>query len=318
MKMAARSNAGDVVDVLILHGMSKNIVDYLKDLIGSLGLRAATVLDLPSHKKPQEQRVDYYIKDCLIPLVLVTFDESEKNTTKARPNVYDEMARCRQFKRSDTLVLQEMREGRLVELPSNVLGQLVTVQFDAALLHNLVPPLLTELRGRGLLLGALTRRGAGENGGLLGDFLERMDQLWEKEFDEAWDNLHRLDYDAERELALALDHFFQQYHSVFRALIQEQCPAHELQSLCAAAYAQALQWAARAWEHAADAKMIKADTLHKQIGQSGRRSKHHKPYNDAANQLRKAKKAAEEKDKIAGFKKAIHLVNRYMETENGI
>src|SRR5271156_6071620 len=134
------------VDILILHGMSKGIVEYLEKFFKSLGLRAETVLNLPSLKKEQEQKVNHYIKNCRLPLVLVTFDEGEENPTKARPNVYDEIARCRQHKRKDTLVLQEKKSGKLVQLPSNIEGRLVVIQFESKKLERLVISLLTEIR----------------------------------------------------------------------------------------------------------------------------------------------------------------------------
>ena len=73
-----------VGDVLILHGKSRPTVNYLQKFFAALGLHATTVLDLPSLEKPQEAKVNHYIKQCLMPLVLATFDEDEQNPTKAR------------------------------------------------------------------------------------------------------------------------------------------------------------------------------------------------------------------------------------------
>lgn len=300
------------LDILILHGMSRSIVDYLKELFASLGISASTVLDLPSRKLSQEKRVDYYIKQCGMPLILVTFDESEANTTKARPNVYDEIARCRRWKREDTLVLQQEKNGKLVELPSNVMGQMVTIHFEADKLHRVVPFILKEIRQRGLIFRTSQAEKTVEKGGILNDFLDKMDSLWDQEFDVAWNSLHRLDYDSERELALALDHFFQQYQRAFSALIRDQKNGDELRAVCDVAYLESVKWAARAWEYAADAKMKKADALAKKMEQSQRRSKHQDLYNHAASELRKAKRTMADLEKIKLLRSVIQSCEAYV------
>src|ERR1017187_3213475 len=219
------------VDILILHGKSVRLVAYLKEVLSSLGIRANTVLGLPSQRKVQEQRVEHYIKNCKIALILVTFDETEPNRNKARPNVYDEIARCRRLKKKDTIVLQERRGKRLVELGSNVHGQLVIIEFEQSKLHKMLPALITEIRDRGLLSFGTSAERKSEAGNILNRFLDRMDDLWDVEFDEAWDNVHRKDYQAERNFAILLDLFFQQYQNVFSALVREKKAGDELMTI---------------------------------------------------------------------------------------
>ena len=195
-------------DILILHGMSKKLVDYLRDLFRGVGLTASSAIDLPSLSHSQEDKVDHYIKACRIPLVVVSFDESDPNSHRARPNVYDELARCLQLRRVDTIVLQEKRGAETVELPSNVHGKIVRIPFSQDSLHEMIPVLLTEISSRRLLTpqeGGKSVFQAGEN---LNTFLDSMDAIWDHEFDEAWEKVHQSDFMAESELAIALDTFF--------------------------------------------------------------------------------------------------------------
>lgn len=295
-------------DVLILHGKSEDIVEYLKTLLGSLGINAETVLNMPSLRKPQEDRVDYWIKNCRTALVLATFDADEKKSKKARSNVYDEITRCRRFKTSETIILREKKDGDLVELPSNVAGKLVIIEFDAQMLHVAIPQLLREIRSRGFLERRNKAERTAESGGILNEFLDKMDGVWDKEFDIAWKKIHRLDYEAERELTIALDHFFQLYQKVFSALIRQKKTGDELREVCDRAYEESLKWAARAWENAADAKIKKADILM----QSGKELKHQKIYEQAANELRKAKRHFLDMSKISGYRKSIELIEAFI------
>jgi hypothetical protein len=115
------------VDVLILHGLSIDLVKFLKDVLDSLGVSSDSPLDLASLGLSQDAKVNHYIKSCRLPLVIVSFDEEEPGSKKSRPNVYDEIQRCRRFKKEDVILLQELREGTSVVLPSNVVGQMVVI-----------------------------------------------------------------------------------------------------------------------------------------------------------------------------------------------
>jgi len=249
------------VDVLILHGKSLSFVSYLLDLFKSIGIKAAKVMDLPSGRMAQEQKVSYYLKSCAIPLVVVTFDEDDPQSNRARPNVYDEMARCRNLRPADTLVLQEKRESTLVELASNVDGHLVVIQFQQDKLHLMIPRLLNEIRSRGLPLSSQTSEGTMRAGSTLNRFLDLMDSIWDNQFDVAWSKIDRRDYETERNFAETLDQFFQVYHSVFDVLVRKRARGDDLQTVCSTAHDRAVECAIRAWEYVAQAKLRTIDPL---------------------------------------------------------
>jgi hypothetical protein len=290
----------ELVDVLILHGKNAELVNFMKEVFSSLGLKASTVLDLPSKGKNQDQRVEHYIKNCKVALVLATFDG---NTKTARPNVHDEIARCRQLKKHDTVVLQERVDTNLVELGSNVQGQLVIIEFEQKKLHRVFPRLLGEIRDRGLLSLNTPAEKKSEAGHILNRFLDDMDKLWDDEFDEAWDNVHRKDYRAERNFAILLDKFFQQYQNVFSALIREKKEGDALTAVCKASYNESHDLAAQSWEIVADAKLQKADQT------DGQAERTPKQLDKAATIIKNAKRIPDAIKKIKEFRHAVKLLS---------
>jgi len=296
------------VDVLILHGGSLHFVKYLISLFESIGVYASNVLDLPSGKMNQERKVDYYLKNCGIPLILVTFDEDNPTSNKARLNVYDEIARCRSLRRKDALVLQERRKSVLVELPSNVVGQLVVIQFDGDRFYLAIPALLNEIRSRGLISPIRSSETNFEAGSMLNSFMDKMDKLWDEQFDIAWKKIHRRDYDAERNFAEILDLFFQQYHSVVDSLIRKRKRGDELESVCDYAYRESVVYAARAWDCVAEAKLKKVDQEMDQANKS-KALKCEGLYERASDQLRSAKSSTVPTEKIRLFTSVVELVD---------
>ncbi|HTS17220.1 MAG TPA: hypothetical protein VMP11_06570 [Verrucomicrobiae bacterium] len=307
--MKPRKRNREKVDILILHGMTKQLVEDLEGLFKSLGISAATVIELPTLSKTQERKVDYYIQNCGTPLVLATFDESEPDSVKARPNVYDEIARCRRAKRKDTIVLQERRNGEAVEIPTNVVGQLVVIPFERDRLLVMFAALMRELKPRYQPRFASPAETTVGSARIVNAFLDDMDRLWDHEFDAAWDNVHRLDYTAESNFALALDDFFQQYQRVFSAMIRSRKSGDELRAICDTAYAKAEELASHAWEVVAEAKIHKADERLLQTPvPADLRAIHDK----AAAALRRGKRAASPKEKIECFRLTIQLIQKFM------
>lgn len=294
------------VDVLILHGKNLQLVDYLISLLDSIGIKASNVLNLPSGKMPQERKVTYYLKDCGLAIVLVSFDEDDPDSSTSRPNVYDEIARCRTLRRNDTLVLQESRDSKLVELPSNVLGQLVVIQYQDNKFHLAIPKILNEIRSRGLISSVHSSESTAEAGSILNVFLDKMDDLWDQQFDIAWKKIHRKDYVAERSFAEALDLFFQQYHSVFDALIRKKSRGNALREICDSAYEKSLSIAVRAWEYVADAKMAKVDEA---MEKSSHALKCDSLYEQAVDNLRNAKRDGVITKKYEMFASVVDLAD---------
>lgn len=296
------------LDVLILHGRDPYLVEYLSKLFTSVGLRSSTAEALPSHQRHQEAKVDLYIQQCRIPVVLVTFDESNR----ARPNVYDELARCRTLRPDDMIVLREERGGARVDVGSNTEGKFVEINFDTGQLHAMIPPLLVELKSRGLVSGS-AESGPRDLGNFLNAFLDKMDAIWEQ-IDGAWNNVHRQDYEAENELTVRLDQFFQQYHHVFHALVRDGRRGDTLRAVCETSLSEAAKLAVAAWEAAAQGKMKHADALTNDPRLKPTARRHHKLYDRAGSELKKARKSTRTSDeRIAGFRTAIDLAQEYID-----
>jgi hypothetical protein len=292
-------------DVLVLHGLSRELVDHLVSLLGSVGLRASSATDLPSLSKPQGEKVDYYIRNCGFPLVLVSADDQNPGSNRARPNVYDELARCRAHRRKDTLIIQEIRSGTPIELPSNVSGRFVVIQFDRTALHTLAPPLLSEIRSRHLVKVVAASETTVEAGGILNDFLDKMNDVWDNHFDEAWDEIHQHHYRAERNVALLLDQFFQQYLRVFTAVAKAKERGNRLKRVCDDAFARALTLAARAWENVADARMAEAHDVRKASRSEAQQARLRRALDTAEHELDLGKKSDIPDERIAHFRRAL-------------
>jgi hypothetical protein len=289
--------------------MARQLVDDIEALLRSLGISAATVIELPASKRTQEKKVDYYIRHCGTPLVLATFDETEPGSKKARPNVYDEIARCRRAGRKDTIVLQERRKGRTVELPTNISGQVVVIPFERDRLLAMFSQLMRELKPRYQPRPVSPAEPAVSSARILSTFLDAMDHLWDDEFDAAWDNVHRLDYTAESNFALTLDNFFQEYQKVFSATVRSRKSGDELRTICKAAYTKSHELAAHAWEVVAEAKInIADDRLQQPSVHADLRAIHEK----ASAALRRGKRAVTPREKIECFRLTIQLIQKFM------
>jgi hypothetical protein len=313
MDMMSVREDTESVDILILHGLSSNLVSFLKDTLESLGLSAASPMQLPSLKLWQDAKVDQYITNCRVPIAIVSFDEEEPGSNKARPNVYDEIQRCRRLKKDDVILLQEFRGKLSVDLPSNLIGQMVVFPFDQTALHSLIPPLLRELRSRNLFAVKSLGATAFEAGDIMNSFLDEMNNTWDHDFDEAWESIHTSDYEAERNLTECLDKFFQDYLGVFTALVKDKVRGEDLKNRCTTALTHSKTLATEAWRIVAQSKLKNAqeegrDTPASKAGAT--RALLEKA--DAA--LRRGlRERASLKERTKEFKAAIDWASRYVE-----
>ena len=234
---------------MLLHGLNQELVKDIKDFLESLGLSASTVLQLYSNKMPQNDRVEYQIKNCGIPLILATFDEKEKKSTKARPNIYSEITRCLMSRPNDTIVLREVRDGKRVDLATNEEGKLIILEFEMIKLHRVYPQLITELKGREILLAPKSSlEKTLDAGDTLHKFLDEMDNIWEQQFDIAGDCIDMNDYETENKFQLTLDKFFLEYHRVLNAMIRLKQKGDELREVCDTALRNSKDLASKVWE----------------------------------------------------------------------
>lgn len=310
--MSNATEARELPDILILHGLSNKLVDYLRALFSGVGLKANNAIGLPSLSLPQEDKVDHYIKECRVALVVVSFDESDPKSHRARPNVYDELARCLQSRRTDTIVLQEQRDTGAVELPSNVHGRIVLIPFSQNALHEMIPALLKEISSRRLLAPQEGGKGVFLAGATLNDFLDKMDEIWDHEFDDAWGRVHQSDFMAESELAIALDSFFQQYQHAFSALVREGLRGPELAAVCQSALLAARLAAAHAWAAVTRAKLARVNTDLSKTP-AARRRRAEPLLSEASAENRKGQKAKDPAEGIRRFRHALELLDKCAE-----
>src|ERR1022692_3352239 len=142
------------VDVLVLHGRDLAFAENIEKILTSTGLTAAKVIDLPTLDLELDERVDAYIKASRLRIVIASFDETQEGTTSSRPNVYDEITRSLiRASKNSLIVLQETKNGKDVELPTNVKAKLfrARILFDRSNFAPTVPKLFREIASRGLL-----------------------------------------------------------------------------------------------------------------------------------------------------------------------
>jgi hypothetical protein len=283
-------------------------VRYFVDFFDSLGLSANNAEGLASAGHPQPEKVAYYLSRARIILVLATFDEEITDTKSARPNVYLELQESISRRKNDTLVLRETRADSVVDLGSNLYGETIEYPFSRDAIHRVVPAVLRELRQRDLVRPMNSSDGAYEAGKILNDFLDEMDIIWDREFDQAWSEIFHTSYDHETDFATTLDLFFQEYQAVFSALIRDKKRGEELKAVADATLLHAWALAARAWEIVADAKRGQASTARARL-----RNRDDPPsFKDAVRLVADAKKEREPIQQIVMFRKAIEALNLFI------
>jgi hypothetical protein len=295
-------------DILILYGMSEELVNYFESLFKSLGLHSSTVTDLPSRGMATPKKIDYYIKHCKIPFVLVTHDEQTGDLSRARPNVYNELGRCQKSRPKDTIILRE----KTVELGSNVEGIPCILSFEIDKIHLIMPKLIAELESRNLLHPESKGKDRMKIGTTMNKFVEQMDDIWDYEFDEAWKRIQRLDWEAERDFGDTLDKFFQQYHKAFSALVKNRKNDDEMRAMCDGVLVEARKCAAMAWEVVASSKMRKIDEVRKSIKETRKTLRYQRQYEEASSELRRGNRVENATEKIKCFRRAIELAEKYL------
>jgi len=299
-----------LVDILILHGKDKELVDDLIEFLSSLGYSANNVLGLPSNSLPQYDRVNYAIKNSGLNIILASFDEEEKNTEKARTNVYDELRYSVEKRPKETIVLREKRNTTRVDLPTNLDGKCIIIEFNREKLHKSYPALISEIKSR------LTIDSSGgvdkklKTGSILNMFLDTMDRIWEDEFDIASYNIVKDDWTTENNFQDMLDKFFQKYWEVFDALIRRKANNEQLMKIINESINESYKLAAQVWSHVSEGNMKAVDE------RVSKKEKDRKFNTDEVTQrrdeayhiIRAIRNVNDSKEKIAGFRKAVTLL----------
>lgn len=294
--MTAIATKGDG-NILLLHGGSEGYVERFKEVFAGLGLPARVVLDDASNARTQRERVDEAIKSCRLPVVLATYNDANPGATTARPNVYDEIARCQTLGRDDVIVVLEVRDGKPVDLGSNH-QNIVALQFDFTdPLRGMtsIARFLHELRERRLFSPQDAGSDAHASGSVFNAFLGEMDDIWDNHLDAAWDYIHQQDYDSEQKITLENDKFHLKFHDVVVALVRHQQSPAELRILCDKATAESKEIAVRCWEIAFEALVALAQRRVQASRRSAAGSEGHarvSRYVERFGRLRKDRKSA--------------------------
>jgi hypothetical protein len=134
---------------------------------------------------------------------------------------------------------------------------------------------------------------------VLAEFIHRMGKLiWEEHFDPAWKLVHAQDYQAERNIAQALDQFFQEYYTVTEAVLLRDTSGEDLSVLCDNAVRESMVLARQAWSDAVDALARMAAPK-----QAKRRGK----YSAAAAKQREGRGQVSPEAAIAAYQEAAKL-----------
>lgn len=296
------SQRAPVLDVLILHGRDRQLVDYLCSLCVSLGLTANYVENLPSNGMDLNQCVTHYASSARLRIILATFDEENKASNQARPNVIDELRLCAERKLTPTLLVVETRDGKRPALQSNLPNPFPSIEFSASEIHVFVPKLIKDLRSMlqvEMFESPATKRVV--MGRELNSFLDKMDDIWDNEFDEAWKAIHQRDYAGEREFANELDQFFLCYHAAFVVFAKTPNDHAKLRTTFASELKSALEAAERAWKVVAQGRL--------RIAQQPDSTTAEKISNEANREFRLGAKARSTAEAISCFKKVVELLN---------
>lgn len=294
-----------LADLLICHGKDLDIVEDLINLGLSIGLNTSNVQKLPSRQMLQDEKVDYTINNSNIVLVLVSFNEDEPNSLNARPNVYDELTRAIKKGKKNVIVLREKKDnGALINLPSNLEGKCVIIEFKRTILQKMYPELLKELRSRinlGFEENEVTKKI--RSGDILNKFLEQMDDIWEKQLDIASDYIVK-EWETEYKFKELLDKFFQAYHKVFEALIKHKTDEENLKPLIFEKLSESKKIALDAWKVVTEGKLKYVEEIIKNNKGKDFVDKKRKIDNAFA-LMRKTKKAASIEEKIKDYREAL-------------
>lgn len=141
-------------------------------------------------------------------------------------------------------------------------------------------------------------------------FLNKMDRIWAKEFDEAWRHIRRHDYEMHARFSNTLDRFFIQYWTVFNAFIRDEKDDHQLQRLCNRAHKESMNLASDVWAFAADSVLQEAGNLNSR--QSSRKLE--KFFEEARREFSVAQRLKDQSDKIAKYKKITRTINTFGST----
>jgi hypothetical protein len=308
--MKNKNKRAQPIDVLLLHGKDLSLVASFADLLTSLGLTTAKVIDLPSLGMDVDNRVDAYIKASRLKIAIASFDEDHKRATKSRPNVYDEITRCLKLSsRNDLIVLRETRAGTDVQLPSNVESKLgAIIPFERGRLELAIPKLIRDIISRGLPKHLRKQTDSDRTStAILVLFMRKMDKLWD-DFTEAWNKVHASDADAESKLTIFLDKFFQKYHGVLKARIVNGKKGEELKVLCEEAFEKSLNYLAQSWVAVVESKHREADKLNK----TDKALRHGKVYEDVIHKYRRIEKVDADALRISRAKEVLNQFEKYI------
>lgn len=244
------------LDILILHGeddgLVKEIQTYLRE---SFELNVSTVKELPANGLSQLDKVKCYINDSKFILILATF---YNKTNVVKPNVAQEIQLCLDSGNNNYLIAREERNGATVDIGSNLDKRTSEILFDRKSMIKLFTKINQQLTAFKVLFikdfSDFSEYKSDAN--QLNEFLDKMDVIWEEEFDIASELIERDDWKTEKEFQNKLDAFFLKYWNVFNAIIRKEVKGDKLLELCSENLDDAFVLAFEVWHLVVKSRLV--------------------------------------------------------------
>jgi hypothetical protein len=242
-----------ISDILIIHYNNTPIAEWIQKLTKSVGLRVLAPVDASTFDGDKTARTSM-LGGVRLVLVLHAFDASLEKLAPGSE------LRLDQWKTSGKTRVRRIQivESRDKKADREQAGDRIV--FARTKLEMLAIDLLRNLKDAGLVQpgkAKVTERMS--MGKLFNAFLDRMDDIWDNEFDQADLLIPSSDGRAERDFTAQLDDFFLCYWRAIRELAGNTAKPKRLSKIFDQEYAKAREHACHAWEIAAVANQRYAE-----------------------------------------------------------
>lgn len=270
-------------DVLVLHANNEDIADWICELTRGFGLKVMGPINVMSSTGGKERRAKLVLQSRLI-LVLHAFDESLEKLSPGSGQRLDEWKAGERAR---------IRRIQLIESRNKPIERsgVDRINFTRAKLEFLAIDLVRAFKEVGLVQVAKSRGPERMTvGTLLNAFLDKMDKIWDKEFDPAALLIPGSDARAEREFGAILDDFFLCYWRAIREVAGNTAKPKRLAKVFDAEHSKAQERACHAWE-----VIALANQRHAEQKEDSTRTHFDEDREDASILIKQAKSAKRER-----------------------
>ncbi len=317
--ISPKNRVTEEIDILILHGRSIALIDKLRRVLKAVGYYACTVEEQPTVGLSQGNKVKELIKKSKICLAVLTFNDEDKNSTGARPNVYDELSTCGSIKRRNTIVLLEKKGNKYVTIPSNRNGVFVPITFEKRDIVTLFEKLFIELRPRIMALKVpYANKEVEMSVPIIKEFVEKMNLLWNNEIEHAWKCIERRGAELQFDFADSIDAFANQYTKMLDYFFKDYKNNNSLRKNTNNLYKEAYMTVVKIWEIVSDGTMEYAKNENKKEENATKASSQEMRELFAiaseahTESKRKSRDSNSDGDRIVKFRKATELLKGYI------